>query len=1127
MSLRLKIVLLAIAFTGLGLTAWAQKNDHKSLTQIFDTPPASAKPWVLWYWMHAAVSKEGITADLEGMKKVGIAGAYLVCIFDTTSKIPYPDPARQLSPQWWSLVNHAMKECKRLDLKLAFHVSDGFALAGGPWINPEQSMQKLVWTKTYVKAGNADDIKLEQPETNEGFYKDVAAFAYPANSANAFSETVLVPTVSTSTGEKAQYLAFRGGGSSTFRSDVSCWIQYKYGRPFTLRSLTIKTNSKVYQAQRLIVLASDNGFQFDTIMRLQPPRHGWQDTDEDYTFSIPATTARYFRFVYDKTGTEAGSEDLDGAKWNPALKVKGIYLSDEPVINQIEAKNGSIWRVAQNTNSTMLDDSSAVPFHQIIDLTSKLDRSGKLNWKPDSGNWVVVRIGHTSTGHTNATGGAAKGLECDKFDPKAIQLQFDNWFGKAFEKTDPGLAKEVLKIFYIDSWEAGSQNWSKTFEKEFKKRRGYDLRPYLLVMTGVPVDNAVTSEQILHDVRETIAELINDVFYKTLRKLADKKQLKFTAENVAPTMVSDGLLHFKTVDYPTGEFWLNSPTHDKPNDMLDAISAAHIYGKNIIQAESYTSLKIDWSEHPGSLKAVGDRNYAMGINRTIFHVNTHNPWIDRKPGMTLGSIGLFYQRDQTWYLQSKAWIDYITRVSALLQQGRPVADMAVFIGEEVPRRSVLPDRLVNVLPGIFGAERVASEKERLENKGQPQRSIPEGVKHSANMADLEDWTDALHGYKYDCFNPDVLMTAKVSDGAVVFASGASYKILVFPGKTLMNPNGGLMSLAVAQKILQLRKEGATIIMDTSAIHHAIGFHQNEAQLRKIWREILTESKGRLMATPYREADFSSIGVSRDLDATEQKTAIAWAHRRLPNADIYFISNGENRERDLDLSFRITGASPQIFDPLTGKISAVPHWESRNGRTHLKLHLYANGSAFIVFTNEKIMDAARQHPASSNISQMVKLDSGWQVQFDTAYGGPAAKVNFPSLTSWSAHANEAIKYYSGTAIYTNEFSVNTITKNRPVFLRLDSVFNIATVKINGIDCGTIWTPPYELDITKAIKQGHNSIEIQVTNTWANRLIGDMRLPENKRITWTTAPLNILEHKPLLKAGLEGSVHIEQR
>lgn len=1131
MNLCLKIGMVAVICLWMNGGCYAQKGQSASLEKIFTNPPESAKPWVLWYWMHGAISKEGITADLEGLHKNGIGGVYLACIYDTVARIPYDKPARQLTPEWWGMINHTMKECSRLGMKMSLHMSDGFALAGGPWIKPEQSMQKLVWSKTYVKASGSDPVTPEQPETNRGYYKDVAVFAYPANSAYAFSETVMVPTVTTSTGEKAPYLSFRGDDAKTFRSDTSCWVQYKYPEPFTLRSLKTHTGGSNYQSQRLIVLAGDDGVHFDTVMKLKPPRHGWQDTDEDYTFSIPETAARYFRFVFDKTGTEAGSEDLDGAKWKPALKIKGIYLSDEPAINQVEAKNGSMWRVAENTTVQMVSEADAVPFKSIIDLTGKMDKNGQLNWRPPSeGNWVVVRIGHTSTGHENATGGAAKGLECDKFDAATIQLHFDNWFGKAFERTDPGLAKDVLKIFYIDSWEAGSQNWNKNFAAEFKKRRGYDLLPYLLVMTGTPINDAATSEKILHDVRETIAELVNDVFYVTLRKLSAEKGCTFMAENVSPTMVSDGLLHFKTVDYPTGEFWLNSPTHDKPNDMFDAISAAHIYGKNIVQAEAFTNLRMGWNEHPGNLKGVGDRNFAMGINKMILHVTTHNPWLNRKPGMTLGGIGLFYQRDQTWFNQSKAWIDYMARVSALLQQGKPVADIAVFIGEEVPRRSILPDRLVSTLPGIFGKERVEAERVRLENKGQPQRTIPDGVSHSANMADPENWTDALRGYKYDCFNPDALMTAKVVNGKVVFKSGAAYPILVFPGKLLMNPNSHLMSLPVAKKILELSKAGATIIIDKSD-KQAISFKENNKELHKIWQELWSGKNNKLIATPYAEETFDRLGVSRDLDATANKERIAWAHRKISNADIdsngdiYFISNQENKAVTLSLSFRIVGYKPEIADPVTGVIKVVPDWEFKEGRTHLKLALSPNEAVFVIFKKytEAILSKSvqnKQKPAS----QLVL--NNWKIQFDPAFGGPEMEMNFPALSLWNENSNEAIKYYSGTAVYRNSFNMKHLDRHKPVFLTVDSVFNIATVIVNGVDCGTIWTLPYRLNIAKAIKPGVNSIKIKVSNTWANRLIGDLPLPQEKRVTWTTAPLTYLQNKPLLKAGLEGVVRIAQ-
>jgi hypothetical protein len=1093
------ICLLLISLTGFSQQS---KKTIDLIEQTFLHPPESAKPWVFWYWMHGAISKEGITADLEAMKEVGIGGAYLMPIQDTLSSIPFQPTVRQLTPEWWAMVKFAMQEAKRLNLKLAMHVSDGFALAGGPWITPELSMQKLVWTKTYIKDGDKGKINLEQPESYKDFYKDVAVFAYPANSSNAFDDEVLIPTVTASNGTRPQFLSFADpDNKESFKSDTACWIQYKYPKEFTCRSIRIHTGTNSYQAQRLIIQTSDDGINFKTITRLEPPRHGWQDTDEDYTHSIPATTSRYFRFVYDKNGSEPGSEDLDAAKWKPSLKVMGIYLSDEPMINQYETKNGGIWRVATNTTTQQVSDKNAIPLKSIINLTNKLDDEGNLNWTPPKGNWVVVRIGHTSTGQTNATGGAAKGLECDKFSATAIKLQFDNWFGRVFEKIDSALAKEVLKIFHVDSWECGSQNWNSNFANEFRKRRGYDLMPYLLVMTGVPIESAARSENVLHGVRTTIAELVNDIFYVTLKKLSAAIGCQFSAESIAPTFVSDGLLHYKNVDLPMGEFWLNSPTHDKPNDMLDAISGAHIYGKNIIQAESFTTLRMDWSEHPGNLKAIGDRNFALGINKMVLHVFAHNPWLDKKPGMTLDGVGLYFQRDQTWFKQSKAWIGYLTRCQALLQLGKPVVDVAVFTGEEVPRRSILPDRLVNTLPGIFGSERVESEKKRLENNGQPLRQKPDGVTHSANMADPENWMDPLNGYKYDCFNPDVLMQMKVVNGRVVTQDGASYAILVIPGKHPMNPNGTI-SAAVLNKLKRLANAGAKIIIGEDFIK---SFNDNK----------------NVVAAPYYEDSFDRLGVKRDIEFTDSSHSIAWTHRTSGNADIYFLSNQHDQSVEFRINFRVKEKDVRGFDAVTGKEIYPFIWPDTVGMWG-ELTLEANQSVFIIFSGKFIENKMIPFlpPGSIEISMHNK---SWIITPYSKSNEKAKPVYTQELKSLTILPDSSLKYYSGTVVYKNSFDWRDEMKGKKLWIYLDSIYDIATIKINGIDCGTLWTRPYELDITKTIKRGKNTIEIEVTNTWHNRLIGDALLPPEKRITWTTAPFR-LKYKPLLPAGLVGEVRI---
>ncbi len=1107
---------LFIALTFLAINAKAQVGKKQAskpdLLQLFQKPPGSAKPWVLWYWMQAAITKKAVTADLEAMKQAGIGGAYLVTIKPAANPPFIDPPVEQLTPEWWEMVKFAMNEADRLGLKMGMHVSDGFALAGGPWITPEMSMQKVVWTETYIKGGKTYNDTLQRPESYKGYYKDIAVLAYPSLPGSGVSTKTVVPKVTTSlAGTDVQFLV-EPKSKKSFSSGEPCWIQFEFEQPFTCRSMVIHTNSPNYQSERLTVMVSEDGRNFRKITQLQPPRHGWQDNDAEVTQAIVPTTAKYFRLVYDKEGSEPGAEDLDFAKWKQSLKITGVELSGQPRIGQYEGKTGEVWRVSKSTTATELPDVTCIPKDKIINITDKLDANGRLHWNAPAGDWTILRVGHTSTGHTNATGGKGSGLECDKFSPEATELQFKNWWGKTYDMLGPKVADRTLKMFYIDSWECGSQNWSKNFAQEFKQRRGYDLISYLPVMAGMPVQSADESEKVLADVRQTIAELIVDKFYTTLERLAHERGRTFTAESVAPTMVSDGMMHYQKADIPMGEFWLNSPTHDKPNDMLDAISGGHIYGKNIIQSESFTELRTMWDEHPAMLKSLADRNLALGVNRLTFHVNTLNPWIDRKPGLTLDGIGLFMQRDQTWYKQSRAWITYLQRCQALLQQGHPVVDIAVFTGEQTPRRSMLPDRLIPTLPGLFGAERVACEKERLANTGLPMRTMPIGVNSGANMVGAEDLIDPLRGYKYDSFNLDALMRlATVRNGRIELPGGASYKVLVIPGNTQMLPNGTVRSAKVIARLNELVAQGATII-----------YHANAGP-------VLTQAgKGKVITGPFEKDDLSSLSLPRDMQVTENDGQyaknVSWSHRKDGNVDIYFISNQTNHPRDLRVSLRESGRSPELWDALTGIATSAGDWKQANGRTELPIKLEPSGSVFVVLRNK-----VKTGPKGNNwpVAQTLQtLEPAYTVTFDQQLGGPKAPVKWDNLQDWSKQADTTIKYYSGTATYDQTFNYKGDAKSiTNVWLDLGKVNNVAEVFVNGVDCGIAWTAPYRVNISKALKPGINKLRIAVTNTWANRLMGDHDLPKEKQITWTNAPYR-LEGKPLLPAGLMGPVVIER-
>ncbi|MDB4919575.1 glycosyl hydrolase [Mucilaginibacter sp.] len=1128
----IQIILLYLCMPGwLTLSVSAQVGGRvmvkDELEQTFLHPPQAAKPWVFWYWMQASITREGITADLKALQKEGIGGVYLMTIKGPATPSYINPPVQQLTKPWWDMIRFAMSEADKYGVKVAMHDCDGFAVAGGPWITPELSMQKVVWTKTLTTGGKLYNDTLPQPQSYKGYYKDIKVLAYPSPEGSGITTKTMIPKVTASTGADVQFLV-EPDNKKSFTSNEPCWIQLAFDAPFTCRSLVIHANASNFQSERMGVEYSNDGKNFKNLTQLEPPRSGWQDGDADITNDIIPVTARYFRLTYDKAGTEPGAEDIDFAKWKPTLKFSGIVLSSESEIHQFEGKTGKVWRISKRTTKQQVPDNLCIPKDKIIDITNELDANGRVNWNVPVGNWTILRIGHTSTGRTNATGGVGSGLECDKFSTEAAKVQFDHWFGEVVKQVGPDVAKRVLKIFHIDSWECGSQNWSPVFAAEFKKRRGYDLLPYLPVMAGVPVQSADVAEKVLSDVRQTIAELVVANFYGTMAKLAHAEGYSFSAESVAPVFTSDGMLHYSQADIPMGEFWLRSPTHDKPNDMLDVISGGHIYGKNIIQAEAFTELRLMWDEHPAMLKGIADRNFAAGINRYVFHVDVLNPWLNRKPGMTLDGIGAFFQRDQTWWKPGEAWIQYIQHCEAILQMGHPVTDIAVFTGEETPRRAILPDRLVSTLPGIFGEERVKQEAIRLANKGNPMRVIPDGVTNSANMADPDKWVDALHGYAYDSINLDALLRlATVKSGRIVLPGGASYGILVIPGSHPMSPDSSLMSPQAIKKIRQLVKDGATIIMNSHPIK-APGIADDQT-VKRAAAELFTASvqKGRLLTGPYHYADFNKLGIIKDVIVTDSignyARDIAWNHRTGKGFDSYFISNQHAQQRTITLSLRSSGRIPELWDALTGEIRMAGDWKIQNGRTVLPVKLDGSGSVFVILRHPAKVAASKKRSnwPVNRTTQTLKED--WTVKFDRAYGGPQP-VAFTSLQDWSKNADEGIKYYSGTASYNQTFTwQKTPDKDNEVWLDLGKVDNLADVYLNGVHCGTAWTYPYRVNIGKALKKGNNELRIEVSNTWANRIIGDQALPEDKRITWTNAPFR-LDKKPLLPAGLLGPVKI---
>lgn len=1100
-----------------------------SLEDDFRDPPEAAKPWAYWYWMQGNVTNEGITRDLEAMAETGIGGAYLLSIGGAGEKTLVDPPANPLSEHWWGLVTHATKEAERLGLRLAMNACDGWALAGGPWITPEMSMQEMVTTTRSFDGGKSLSGKLEQPTTRENYYRDIAVLAWPAVEGTGITSTQLQPRATTNIpGLDAQVLV--GGTDKPVNLSAEGWVQYEFAEPFTCRSIRMSPDqATAYQLHRVEVQVSDDGKSFRSLGRLKPSQfHGWQDKGIDATHSIPTTSARYFRFVFDRSGTPAPSENHEGSKGRhrERLAARQIEQSSQARINQWEGKAGFRWRRSEWTEEAQCPDGSCVPPGKIVDLTDKMDADGTLHWTPPPGKWTVQRIGYTTTGETNNPAGSGAGLECDKFNPAAARLQFDHWFGEALKRVGLDLAGRTMSRNHTDSWEAGSQNWSPVFREEFTKRRGYDPLLWLPAMSGVPIGSAEISERFLYDVRRTIADLVCENFYAPLTEAGREHGATFSAESIAPTMMSDGLQHYKYADLPMGEFWLNSPNQDKPNDIQDAVSGGRTYGKSIIGAEAFTQNPLSWSTSPRDLKTMGDYNFARGINRFVLHVWAQQAF-EKKPGMTLNAVGTFFGRTQTWFKPGKAWIDYLRRCSSLLQKGLPVSDACYFIGEEQPTRAFLRSDLPLALSD---------------------------------------------GYTYDCINRDALLTrASAKNGRLVLPDGTSYRLLVLPQSSRMSPE-------VAAKIGELATAGVPVIgavPDRSISLKA--YPECDASVRDIvkrsWKTVRHELTTQAIFEELKLApdiEFSGINMTPTERAGQGYSSppLVWSHRRTDAAEIYFLSNQESQTRLVDVTFRQSGRVPELWDAETGQIRDAGVWRMQNGRTVVPIRLASNASLFIVFRRESgKFDSVAQispqdsSPAATIIPQFwIENGRAWATQNGswklTRQSGQTESVSMddvpksqtivapwsvslpiddkspmdlelPSLISLSEHVDPSVKHFSGTATYTSTFERPGLSQSDRLFLDLGQVSDLAEVTVNGQNLGVLWKAPFVVEITKAVKQGSNTLVIAATNTWRNRLVGDAALPEKDRSTWTWLKNEDILHldAPHDPAGLIGPVILQ--
>jgi hypothetical protein len=931
------------------MTLLALKVSASSVSELergFLHPPDSARPWIFWFWLNGNITSNGITADLEAMKRVGIGGVVIMDVDQGTPK----GPVTFLSPEWLALFKHACAEAQRLGMQIDMNNDAGWCGSGGPWITPELSMQKVVWSETTIdgprhfvgilaqppsyvittntapkgpvsmgsgaqqptpddKAPNSSDAS-SSSNTNI-YYHDIAVFAFPTPPGDSLKMSDSSPKITASVADTnfdsaklmdgdpktAITLPRPEGGKPQF-------LQIEFPQPYKARTLMLAMRGlAAHESCHGALQISDDGLTFKTVHEFEPEA-------APIWVNVGTLEARYYRLLF--TSADPVIQRLDVAE---------LELSPKYRIDDIEEKALFVCNkdYPERTNQPVLPEGFAIPRERLTNLTSQLRPDGHLVWDVPAGNWTIMRFGHTSTGRNNhpaREGGF--GLECDKLSKEAARVMFDGLMGKLVKEVGP--AGKSLIGTHIDSWEVGSQNWTPKFREEFQKRRGYDPVPYLAVMSGRVLDNLEISERFLWDLRQTVSELIAENYAGELRKQANRHGLKITIEGYDGNPSQD-LTYGAQADIPTAEYW-TSPPYALSYACVEMASAAHVYGKPIVACESFTATDSEkWLGHPFAIKPFGDWVFCHGINRMILHRYALQPWSDpdRAPGMSMGPWGQHFERRQTWWEQSKAWFEYVARCQALLQQGLFVADICYLAPENSPQEWQTPGRT----------------KERP-------------------------------GYNFDACPADAVLTRmSVKNGRLVLPDGMSYRVLVLPDLQSMTPQ-------LLSKIDELVRAGATVIGPKPIKSPSLNGYPNcDAEVKRIadrlWGDcdgrVVKEravEKGRIIWNKTPQEVLAATGLPMDFAGapTTYTNSLRFIHKTLPDGDIYFVANRFSQAEDAVCAFRVSGKRPELWHADTSLIERPAVYDDVDGTIRMPLRLDPFGSVFAVFKKSERVEPDR-------------------------------------------------------------------------------------------------------------------------------------------------------------------------
>jgi hypothetical protein len=1098
---------IACLYAPAALPAAAAANDL--LAAGFGTPPQSARPRVWWHWLNGNVTKEGIRKDLDWMARSGLGGlqnfdAEMMTPQLVAKRLPY------MSPEWADAFRFAAVLAEERQLEFGIAASPGWSETGGPWVRPEDGMKKLVWSETVVEGGRPLALQLAPLPRTTGPFQDLfvqpdimgqrpdraklaslggeiavvavpAAAALPLPAVRAGDKTLDAARLSAGTeGDVAEIAAPSNGQPAIVTLD--------YPAPQTVRSATVWFPG----AATLFDRASLHG-----MLEASDDGAAWRKVADLPLGTVPGSagfapvTAAHFRVVVTAQPAPPNPAfmPVPGADPGPfaafgqakGLRLGQLVLSGDAKVNQFEAKAGFATADDYYALDAGVDpgENGAAPA-AVVDLSGKVGADGLLRWTPPNGSWKIVRLGWSLTGIENHPATPeATGLEVDKYDAKAVRGYLDHYLGQYERAAGKGMVgARGVRAIVTDSIEVGSSNWTPRLLEQFKRLRGYDARPWLPALAGVVIGNRARTDAFLYDYRRTLADLIASEHYGTVASVARARGLKVYGEALESARVTlgDDMAMRSHSNVPMAAMWTYRPEFG-PNptaiaDMRGAASVSHLYGQNLVAAESMTSAMAPWAFAPADLRPMIDLEFASGVNLPVIHTSVHQPLDDdKKPGLSLAIFGQYFNRNETWAGMARPWVDYMARSSYLLQQGRFYADVAYFYGEEAP--------LVT-----------------LYKHGQP--------------------ADAPRRYAYDFVNPDALLhKLSVKEGDLVAASGARYRVLFLGGSSRH------MTLATLRRLQALAEQGATIVgpAPTSSPGLADDPASFRALVRRMWSgaPVTRIGKGRVIGGTDVEAALASLGQAPDVDIAGGAGAqLLFVHRRLADGELYFVTNRAATAVTAEARFNVRGKAAEFWHADTGRAEAASYRSASDGTT-VPLALGPNESVFVVFRRPARAPAVTL--AAPAWSQAATLDRGWSVRFDgLAAPGPIANAGLGSL---AASPDPQVKYFSGTTVYRNSFTLPAgVRPGAPLELDLGQVGDVAEVLVNGKPAGIAWKPPYQLDIGALVVDGANTVEVRVANLWVNRLIGDAQ-PGAAKVTFTAAPTYKAD-APLRPAGLIGPV-----